>query len=158
MYFRLLGTNGFHVKAENEDLLLQARVVVRTSNMKISRRRLVDYVTKLHQKACCACSTIIFPHSINQIIDLWRCRCRRQILNSLISHIREVKQGRCRSTTARTSSENLSTCFCKNFSMILSRLAFKMYSNYPGIKLISASDLGSGRKKLKICQASTSFT
>ena len=30
-----------------KDLLLQARVVVTTSNMKISRRRLADYVKKL---------------------------------------------------------------------------------------------------------------
>ena len=43
-----------------EDLLLRARVVVRTSKMKISRRRLADYVKKLHQKACRTCSTIIF--------------------------------------------------------------------------------------------------
>ena len=31
---------------------------------------------KLHQKACCTCSTIIFSHSGNQIIHLWRCRSR----------------------------------------------------------------------------------
>ena len=49
----------------------------------MSRRRLADYHKTLHQKAC---STIIFLHSTNQIIDSWRCRwrCRRQILNSLI--------------------------------------------------------------------------
>ena len=56
--------------------------------MKISRRRLADYVKTLHQKACRTCNTIIFLHSTNQIIDLWRCRwrCRRQILSSLIDH------------------------------------------------------------------------
>ena len=68
-----------------KNFLLRARVVVRTSNTKISRRRLADYVKILHQKVCCMCSTIIFPHSTNQIIDLWRCRCRSQILNSLIT-------------------------------------------------------------------------
>ena len=54
--------------------------------MKISRRRLADYVKTMHQKACRTCSTIIFLHSTNQIIDLRRCRwrCRRQILNSLL--------------------------------------------------------------------------
>ena len=73
-------------RQRRKDLLLQARVVVRTSNMKISRRRLSDYVKTLHQKACRTCSTIIFLHSTNQIIDLWRCswRCRRQILSSLL--------------------------------------------------------------------------
>ena len=54
--------------------------------MKISRRRLADHIKTLHQKACCTCSTIVFPHSTNQIIDLWRFfwRCRREIFNSLI--------------------------------------------------------------------------
>ena len=55
--------------------------------MKISRRPLADYVKTLHQKACRTCSTIIFLHSTNQIIDLWRCRwrCRRQTLSSLLT-------------------------------------------------------------------------
>ena len=53
-----------------KDLLLQCRVVVRTSDMKISPRRLADYVKTFHQKACRTCSSIIFPHSTNQIIDL----------------------------------------------------------------------------------------
>jgi len=56
-----------------KDLLLRARVVVRTSNVKISRRRLADYVKHLHQKAWRTSSTIIFLHSTNQIIDLGRC-------------------------------------------------------------------------------------
>ena len=34
---------------------------------------------KLHQNACRTCSTIIFPHSTNQIIDL-----QRHFLNSLL--------------------------------------------------------------------------
>ena len=54
--------------------------------MKISRRRLADYVKTFYQKACRTCRRIIFFHSTNQIIDSWRCRwrCRRQILNSLV--------------------------------------------------------------------------
>ena len=63
-----------------KDLLLKAHLVVRTLKMKISRRRLADYVKKLHQKARRACSTIIFPHSTNHIIDLCRCGCRRHLL------------------------------------------------------------------------------
>ena len=66
-----------------KDLLSRARVVVRTSNMKISRRRLADYVKNVHHKACRTCSTIIFPRSTNRIIDLWRC-CRRRFVNSLL--------------------------------------------------------------------------
>ena len=49
-------------------LLLRVSVVVRTSSMKISRRRLAENVKKkLHQKAC---RTILFPQSTNHIIDL----------------------------------------------------------------------------------------
>ena len=44
--------------------------------VKILHRRLADYVGKEHQKGRRTCSTIIFPHSTNQIIDLLRCRCR----------------------------------------------------------------------------------
>jgi len=60
--------------------------------MKISRRRLADYVKTLQQKACCTYSTIIFLHSTNQIIDLCRClwRCRR-ILNSLLGKRRRLR-------------------------------------------------------------------
>ena len=80
----------FMQRQRMKDLPLRAWVVVRTSKMKISRRRLADYVKALHQKACHTCSTIIFLHSTNQIIDLWRCRwcCRRQSLNFLISRYR----------------------------------------------------------------------
>ena len=38
--------------------------------MEISRRRVVDYVKKLRQKVCGTCSTIIFRHLTNQVIDL----------------------------------------------------------------------------------------
>ena len=44
---------------------------------------------KLHQIVCRTCrtpSTIIFPHSTNQIIDLWRCRCRSR-RHSLINFL-----------------------------------------------------------------------
>ena len=66
--FRLLGTNGFHAKQRMKDLLLWARVVVRTSNMKIAACRQADCANNLHQNTCCTCSTIIFPNSTNQII------------------------------------------------------------------------------------------
>ena len=92
MHFCLLGTNatnGFHVKAKNERLTapgLRCRQSLKYEN---SRRHLVDYVKELHQKAWCACSTIIFSHSTKQIIDLWRCpgRCRRHFLNSLLGSL-----------------------------------------------------------------------
>ena len=30
---------------------------------------------KLFKSACRTCSTLVFPHSANQILNLWRCRC-----------------------------------------------------------------------------------
>ena len=49
VYFRLLGTNSFSSKGrEWKILLLQARVVVITSNMEIPRGCLAYYVKKLH--------------------------------------------------------------------------------------------------------------
>ena len=62
---------------------------------------------KLHQKACRTCSTIIFPHSTNQIIDLWRCRCRRHFLNSIKSQPQQNEQN------AETEEARINlTCLC----------------------------------------------
>ena len=52
-----------------KNLMLRARVVVRTSKMKISRRCLANYVKQLRQKACITCSSVMCPHSANQIIN-----------------------------------------------------------------------------------------
>ena len=82
--FCLFGTNGFQVKAENEKFIavgFRCRQNLKYENFTLSFGRLRQ---KLHQQACRTCSTIIFPHSTNQIIDLWRCRgrCRRHFFNS----------------------------------------------------------------------------
>ena len=55
--FRLLGTSGLRLKPENERFILQVRFVVRTSNMKISRRCLADYVNVRAARA----ARLIFP-------------------------------------------------------------------------------------------------
>ena len=85
--FACLARMVFHVKAKNERFT--APDSRRRQNLKYenSRRHLVDYVKELDQKAWRACSAIIFPHSTNQIIDLWHCpgRCRRHFLTSLLS-------------------------------------------------------------------------
>ena len=77
----------FMQRQRMKDLLLRARVVIRTPCMKISRCHLADYVQKLHQKACRTCSTIIFLYLTDQVIDLCCCRScsRRRLLNSLFT-------------------------------------------------------------------------
>ena len=84
--FACLARMIFMQRQRMKNLLLWARDVDRTSKIKISRRRLIEYVENFHQKACRTCSTIIFPRSTNQSIDLWLCRrrCRRHFLNSLM--------------------------------------------------------------------------
>ena len=46
-----------------KDFLLWARVVGRTSNMKISRRRLADYVKNCTKKRAARAARLFFPHS-----------------------------------------------------------------------------------------------
>ena len=48
--------------------------------LKMSRCHLADYVKQLYLSACRTCSTIVFPHSTNQIIVFWRLRCRWRLL------------------------------------------------------------------------------
>ena len=85
VYFRLLGTKDFHVKAKDERFTAadwRCRQNLKYENLTSSFGRLRQ---KLHtQKACRRGITMLFPHSTNQIIDLWRSRCRRRFLNSLI--------------------------------------------------------------------------
>ena len=75
MYFHL--TCILHVKVDSVKELSAAssRIVVRTSNLKISCRHFADEVTRMSLNACCTCNTIIFPLSSSHII-LWYCRCR----------------------------------------------------------------------------------
>ena len=44
VFFHVIGTNGFHIEEENERFSVVVRVVARSSTLKISRRRLADYV------------------------------------------------------------------------------------------------------------------
>ena len=81
VYFRLLGTNGFHLKAENERFTAGGsgcRQNRKYENFMLSFRRLRQKIARMY-------STIVFRHSTNQIIDFWRCRCRsyRRFLNSI---------------------------------------------------------------------------
>ena len=61
-----------------KDLPPRAHVVVTTSNVRISRRQKIAPMSVL-------CSTIVFPHSTNHIIN-W-CSCRLRFLNSLLGSL-----------------------------------------------------------------------
>ena len=67
-----------------EELLLRAGVVLRTSNLKIPRRRLTVCEKEIYLNALRTWRVIIFPHSFNHIIDWWRLRCRYHLSNSLV--------------------------------------------------------------------------
>lgn len=62
----LIGTNDFSRKGREEISSVVGRVVITTSNLKTSRRRLVDYVEKLQQRTCRTCSTITYDYPYNQ--------------------------------------------------------------------------------------------
>ena len=112
VYFRLLPTNGFHVKAENErfDCCGFALSSGRTSNMKISRRRLTNYAKNPHQKACRTCSKIIFPHSTNEIIDLLCCRCRSRHRFQTLSSQEQIESSPYGEIPSTDSALKLSKC------------------------------------------------
>ena len=93
-----------------KDLQLYIQIVVKAVNMVISRCSFKEDGTDVLVSPCRKCSTLIFPHSTNQIHNLWRranqvkehfahflqrdqhsllkslfrCSCRRGFLNSLI--------------------------------------------------------------------------
>ena len=60
VHFRSLGTNGFHAKAKNEDLLLQARVVVRTSKIKTLSHSFADYLQNFSKKCAARAARLFF--------------------------------------------------------------------------------------------------
>ena len=105
VHFRLFfGTNGFHVKAENERFTTAGW-------QKISRRHLTDYVSKMHRKACSS----IIPHWTNQIIDFWCCRSRscRRFLNSLVSFWCTVESHIAYELGSRSLPESRMSCFLR---------------------------------------------
>ena len=74
VHFRLLGTNGFHVKAKNERFTAassRCRQNLKQENFTSSFCRLRQNITA---KSVAHVQHDIFLHSTNQIIDLWRCR------------------------------------------------------------------------------------
>ena len=84
-WIRLLGTNCFHVKAENERFpgaVSRCRQNFKYENFTLTHDRPRQKIAA-KGLACRTCSTIIFFHSTNQIIDLWRRWCRH-FLNSLM--------------------------------------------------------------------------
>ena len=66
-----------HQIPRTKDLRLYAQVVIKTLNVVISRCCFAEYGTDLFISACRTCSTLIFPHSTSQVLNLYPCRCRR---------------------------------------------------------------------------------
>ena len=75
VHFRLLGTNGIHVKAENKRFSAagsRCRQNLKYENFKSSFGRLRQ---KFASKGVLHVLHDYFPHPANQIHYLWRCRC-----------------------------------------------------------------------------------
>ena len=56
-----------------KDSRLYAQVVIRTIKVIILRCFCAEEGTDLFINECRTCSTLIFPHSTNQILNFWRC-------------------------------------------------------------------------------------
>ena len=108
-FFFFFGTNAFHVKAKNERFTAASSRCLR--NLKYEN--FTSSFGRLRQKLHRTCSTIIFPHLTNQIINLWRCRgrCRRHFLNSLLSNICRNVFVLCRVTVEKSEQKDRTVGF-----------------------------------------------
>ena len=88
-------------------------------------RHLEDCVKNVHQKACRTCSKIIFSYSTNQIIDLWRCRCRcRSVLRFFNNYCKSCPKSKGTSTfRACSKPERFTKAHSLPFETLLKRSA-----------------------------------
>lgn len=81
------GTYRFEAKRDKERFTVVCKCC--RQNSKIGHFTLLFWrLREMYKRVCRTCSTIIFPLSTNDIIALWRCRCRslRCFLNPLFCH------------------------------------------------------------------------
>ena len=100
-----------------KDLLRRDRVVLRTSNVKISSCHLADHVKKNCTKKRALRARLFVLIQTNQIIDLWRWRFRCRFLNSLLLmktrslvHVLTALCSPCRGATEISLDYQLPTC------------------------------------------------
>ena len=108
--FHLIGTNGFHVRGKN-----------------------------CPQAACRTSSTILFPHSTNQIIDLWRCRrcCRRRFVqNSLIGLAAHASSENAHGSPSDIPWLSQLFCACANFLARLQGSGWRRAARRTGLSFI----------------------
>ena len=108
--FHLIGRNGFHVRGKN-----------------------------CPQAACRTSSTILFPHSTNQIIDLWRCRrcCRRRFVqNSLIGSAAHASSENAHGSPSDIPWLSQLFCACANFLARLQGSGWRRATRRTGLSFI----------------------
>ena len=108
--FHLIGRNGFHVRGKN-----------------------------CPQAACRTSSTILFPHSTNQIIDLWRCRrcCRRRFVqNSLIGSAAHASSENAHGSPSEIPWLSQLFCECANFLARLQGSGWRRAARRTGLSFI----------------------
>ena len=126
VYFHLIGTNGFLVRGKN-----------------------------CIQGACRTCSTILFPHSTNQIIDLWRCRryCRRRFVqNSLIGSAAHASSENAHGSPSDTPWLSHLFCACDNFLARLQGSGWRRGARRTGFLLFLAYTKRISTNILEMCE------
>ena len=109
----------FHVKAKNERFTAAAHVVFRATTMKISRRRLTDFVEKLLQK-CAAHAALLF-FLLEPIKSLICCRCRRHLF-------REVKK--CRDDGTKMTTPQINYLIGLTSKIIVQHVRHALWCNF----------------------------
>ena len=93
VHFRLLGTNGFHVKAKNGRFAAAGSRCRQNHKYEISRRCLADYVRKLQQKRAARAARLFFLFILfNQLNSLLPTTPEN---NDLIGWIRKNNRAAC---------------------------------------------------------------
>ena len=74
--YKWIGVRDVNLNAGDERFVDLCSSCHKTVNEVISRCCFAEDGTDLFISACRTCSTLIFTRSTNQILNLWRCRCR----------------------------------------------------------------------------------
>ena len=94
---------------------------------------------KLHQRACRTCSTILIPHSTNQIIHLWRCRrfCRcRFVQNSLTGAAAHASSENAHGSPSDIPWLSQLFCACANFLARLQGSGWRRGARRTGLSFV----------------------
>ena len=85
--------------------------------------------------SCCVCDRLTFDNKQVDKGEISNVKKKSSLFERYESRDHELTLARTRSTIARTSSESVTSRLCDHSEIIRNRFDWKMFTNYPGIKL-----------------------